>query len=63
MGQFRATYLNRKGERLSITLKAEDSASIRQQLRKRGFKPIQVESCQQQPNAQGSAPDGSKPAV
>ena len=51
MGQFRATYLNRKGERLSITLKAEDSASIRQQLRKRGFKPIQVESCQQQPDA------------
>ena len=53
MGQFRATYLNRKGERLSITLKAEDSASIRQQLRKRGFKPIQVESCQQQPDAPG----------
>ena len=53
MGQFRATYLNRKGERLSITLKAEDSASIRQQLRKRGFKPIQVESCHQQPDAPG----------
>ena len=53
MGQFRATYLNRKGERLSITLKAEDSASIRQQLRKRGFKPIQVESCQQPPDAPG----------
>ena len=53
MGQFRATYLNRKGERLSITLKAEDSASIRQQLRKRGFKPIQVESCEQQPDAPG----------
>ena len=53
MGQFRATYLNRKGERLSITLKADDSASIRQQLRKRGFKPIQVESCQQQPDAPG----------
>ena len=53
MGQFRATYLNRKGERLSITLKADDSASIRQQLRKRGFKPIQVESCEQQPDAPG----------
>ena len=53
MGQFRATYLNRKGERLSITLKAEDSASIRQQLRKRGFKPIQVESCQQPSDAPG----------
>ena len=53
MGQFRATYLNRKGERLSITLKANDSASVRQQLRKRGFKPIQVESCHQQADAPG----------
>ncbi len=52
MGQFRATYLNRKGERVSITLKADDSASIRQQLRKRGFKPIQVESCTQQAETQ-----------
>ena len=53
MGQFRATYLNQKGERLSITLKAEDGASIRRQLRKQGFKPIRVESCQQKPDSLG----------
>ena len=45
MGDYRAVYLNRTGQRVSITLKADDIQIAKRQLRRRGCKPIQIEPC------------------
>ena len=49
MGDYRAVYLNRTGERVSITLKADDIQIAKRQLRRRGCKPIQIEPCDETP--------------
>ena len=43
MTKYRAVYINQEGQRASSILNAKDESTAKQNLRRRGLKPIQIE--------------------